>query len=206
MTKQLSIVAALVLAVACKTESAAPSTAAPAGDDTTKARSAKIDVKPVPPALPEAAPSEDPQASWPRGERRRGGGDRDEWRKRREARIDTNSDGVISDQERAAAMEQRRSAMRTRLDTDDDGVVSDEERAAAMQQRLSAMRTRLDSNDDGKLSSDELASAPRRMRFDDPTAIDTNHDNDISDDELAAAMKARRDQRRQDRAGSAATP
>lgn len=180
MTKQLSIAAALVLAVACKTESPAPSTTAPAGDGTTRARSAKIDVKPVQPALPEAVQSSDsdPEASEPRGERWRGGADRDEWRKRREARLDANGDGAVSD----------------------------EERVAAMQQRMSAMRTRLDANGDGKLSPDELASAPRRMRFDDPSAIDTNRDGDISADELAAAMTARRDQRRRDRAGSAATP
>src|SRR6185436_20508167 len=127
-----------------------PGTKAPTSDDSTKARSAKIDVKPVPPALPEAAQAGDPQASGPRGERRRGGGDRDEWRKRREARIDANGDGVVSD----------------------------EERTTAMQERLSAMRTRLDANGDGKLSPDELASARGRMRFDDPAAIDTNHDGD----------------------------
>lgn len=179
MMKQLSIAAALVFAVACKTDAPVPNSAAPAGDDTTKARSAKIDVKPVPPALPPAAdqPATDqPQAAGPRGDRRRG--DRDEWRKRREARLDANGDGTVSD----------------------------EERTAAMQERLSSMRTRLDANGDGKLSPAELANAPGRMRFDNPEAIDTNHDGDISADELAAAMKARRDQRRQDRAGSAATP
>jgi hypothetical protein len=40
------------------------------------------------------------------------------------------------------------------------------------------------------------------MRFDNADALDTNHDGDISAEELAAAMKARRDQRRGDRAGA----
>jgi hypothetical protein len=182
MTKQLSIAAALVLAMACKTESAAPGAKAPEGDSTTKARSAKIEVKPVPPALPEAPQAGDPPASVPRSENRRGDGDRDEWRQRREARREA------------------------RIDIDGDGTVSDEERAAVMQDRLAVRRTRLDTNGDGRLTPDELASAPGRMRIDDPAAIDTNRDGDISTDELAAAMKARRDQRRQDRAGSAATP
>jgi hypothetical protein len=176
MTKQLSIAAALVLAVACKTEApspanAAPSPAAATGEGTAlKARSAKIDVKPVPPALPTdpaAAASEDK----PRDDPAR----REAWRKRREAR----------------------------LDADGDGVISDEERTAAMRERITNMRTRLDADGDGKLTPAELANAPGRMHFDEPATIDTNHDGDISADEFAAAVKARRDQRRAAR-GSAA--
>jgi hypothetical protein len=178
MTKQLSIAAVLVLAVACKTEAPAPANQPPAGEDTNaKARSAKIDVKPVQPALPPApaAPAvgddkpalADPPRGNPAG--------REQWRKRRDARIDANGDGVISD----------------------------EERAAALQQRVTAMRTRLDADGDGKLTPAELANARgRMMRFDDPAALDTNHDGDISADELAAALKARRDQRRSDRPGA----
>jgi type IV secretory pathway VirB10-like protein len=178
MTKHLSIAAALVLAVACKTEAPAPANQAPAGEDTAaKARSAKIDVKPVQPALPAepaaapAAGDDKPAAADPP---RRSPAARDEWRKRRDGKLDANGDGVVSD----------------------------EERAAAMQQRVTSMRTRLDADGDGKLTPAELANAPGRMHFDNPAALDTNHDGDISADELAAGLKARRDQRRGDRAGT----
>jgi hypothetical protein len=83
-----------------------------------------------------------------------------------------------------------------KMDKDGDGVISDEERAAAMKERAAQMRTRLDSNGDGKLTPDELASAKGRMHFDDPASLDTNKDGDISADELAAAMQARREARR----------
>ena len=85
------------------------------------------------------------------------------------------------------------------MDTDGDGKISDEERAAAMKQRSEKMRARLDTNNDGKLTPDELANAKGRMRFDDPASLDTNHDGDISADELEAGMKARRDQIRAQR-------
>jgi len=171
MMKQLSIAVALLFAVACKPDAPSPAKGAPAGaapgdqDSPSKVRSGKIDVKPVAPPAADDQPGTDDQ---PRG-------NREDWRKRRDAKLDTNSDGVISD----------------------------EERAAAMRERAAAMRTRLDADGDGKLTPAELANAPGRMHFDDPAAIDTNHDGDISADELAAALKARRDQRRNDR-GSAA--
>jgi EF hand domain-containing protein len=167
MIKQLSITLALVLAVACKTEAPTTSSSAPPGSEATtpapRARSAKIDVKPVQPALPGAAAAagDDQPADSPRG-------NRDDWRKRRDAKLDTNGDGVVSA----------------------------EERAAAMHERMTAMHTRLDADGDGKLTPAELANAPGRMHFDDPAAIDTNHDGDISADELGAAITARRDQRR----------
>jgi len=173
MMKQLTIACALVFAMACKAEAPSPASPAPGGDaPTAKARSAKIDVKPVQPALP-ATPDDKPRlgADDPAGGNPAARG---EWRKRREAKLDTNGDGVISD----------------------------EERAAAMRERVAGMHARLDTDGDGKLTPAELANAPGRMHFDDPAAIDTNHDGDISADELAAALKARRDQRRGDRGGS----
>jgi hypothetical protein len=170
MMKQLTIATALVLAVACKTEAPSPAAPAPGGEvPGGKARSAKIDIKPTLPASPDDPPrgdTDDPARGNP--------GARAEWRKRRMAKLDTNGDGVISD----------------------------EERAAAARERIAGMHARLDSDGDGKLTPAELASAPGRMHFDDPAAVDTNHDGDISADELAAALKARRDQRRGDRAGS----
>jgi hypothetical protein len=90
-----------------------------------------------------------------------------------------------------------------KMDKDGDGVISDEERAAAMKERAAQMRAKLDTNGDGKLTPDELAGAKGRMHFDDPAALDTNKDGDISVDELAAGMQARRDARRA--AGGSAT-
>jgi hypothetical protein len=164
MTRQLSFSIAVLFAVACKTES--PTPAGPAAKDppASAARSPKIDVKPVLPPAAAAAPSDEPPRAAP---------NRDEWRKRRDERIDANGDGVVSDDERAAAIRERVANLRARLDTDGDG----------------------------KVSPAELASARGRMRFDDPAALDTNHDGDISADELAAALKARRDQWRARNAG-----
>lgn len=91
---------------------------------------------------------------------------------------------------------------RGRMDKDGDGVVSEEERAAALKARAEMMRKRLDTDGDGKLTPAELGAARGRMKFDDPAALDTNHDGDISADELVAAMKARADQRRAQRTGA----
>lgn len=180
MMKQLTIVAAVVFAVACKTESPSQQNAAPAADEGAKARSAKIDVKPVqpppaPPALP--APPADPATATvpPPGDNPM---PRADWRRRRDARLDANGDGIVSG----------------------------EERDAAMKDRMTNMRTRLDTNGDGKLTLDEMAGARGRMRFDDPAALDTNHDGDISADELAAGFRARRDQWRGTRPGPGPGP
>lgn len=154
----------LSLAVGCKTDPPAGANGSAAGEaPATKARSAKIDLKPMaPPSLPaDDQPAKDP-----------------DWRERR----------------------------KDRLDTDGDGKVSDEERAAAMKQRMGRLHDRLDTDGDGKVSPAELANAPGRFKFDDPAAIDTNHDGDISVDELAAAVKARRDARRAARAAGSGAP
>jgi Ca2+-binding EF-hand superfamily protein len=100
---------------------------------------------------------------------------RADWRRRRDARLDSNGDGVISG----------------------------EERDAAMKERMANMRTRLDADGDGKVSPAELAAARGRMHFDNAEALDINHDGDISAEELAAGFKARRDQWRTTRGGGA---
>jgi hypothetical protein len=196
MKKQLTIVAALMFAVACKTDSPSKASSAAAGDDSNaKARSAKIEVKPLqPPAEAPALPAQPEQPAPPaeppaEGEPPRvieppaaDPAARGEWRQRRDVR----------------------------LDKDGDGVITPEERQAARTDRMENMRTRLDTNGDGKLSPDELAERGRgRMRFDDPAALDTNHDGDISQDELAEGFRARREQGRGARgsaAGAQGTP
>ena len=50
---------------------------------------------------------------------------------RRFARLDTNSDGVISAEEHDAAAAKRMDRMFDRVDTDGDGVISEAEREAA---------------------------------------------------------------------------
>jgi len=159
---KLSLAVTLLFAMACKTENAAPSqSAAPAGEATGHARSAKIDIKPMAPSAATPGSAADPAA-------------REAWRERREAKLDTDGDGKISEQERAAALHDRVVNMHARLDTDGDG----------------------------KLTPAELGAGRARMRFDNPEALDTNHDGDISADELAAAMKMKRDQREQRRAAA----
>lgn len=170
-----SIALALTLLVACKSgesDKAEPATPAPSSAPTAP------QARPTP-RLPDQAKQED--------------GNRPAWRGRGE---------------------------RPNLDTNNDGTVSDEERAAARRQRIEGMRSHLDANGDGKLTVDELKAAQaqqgdrggrrgRMMRFDDPAALDTNRDGDISADELEAAMKARREewQKRHDAgSGSDATP
>jgi hypothetical protein len=179
MTKHLSMVAALVIAagaagtMACKTDAPSQQNAAPAGDDSSaKARSAKIDIKPMqPPTAQPALPTPPQDTSEPHAAVPPPGDNpvpRAEWRRRRDARLDSDGDGVISGAERDAAMKDRMANMRTRIDTDGDG----------------------------KVSPAELAAARGRMHFDNAEALDTNHDGDISADELAAGFKARRDQGR----------
>jgi len=171
-----SIALALTLLVACKSgESDKVEPAAPATGPTAQSTS---------PSAPQARP----QPRLP--DQQKQGDDRPAWRGRGE---------------------------RPNLDTNNDGTVSDDERAAARRQRLDGMRSHLDANGDGKLTVDELKAAQeqqaerggggrrgRMMRFDDPAALDTNKDGDISADELEAAMKARREewQKRRDASGS----
>jgi hypothetical protein len=176
MTKQLTIVAGLMFAVACKTDAPSRSSSNPADESSAKARSAKIEIKPLQP--PAASPSLPAPPAQPAS-----------------SEDSTEPPRVISpppDRDPAA-----RGEWRMRRDTDGDGVVSPEERDAAIRDRMARMRTRLDTDGDGKVSPDELSRARGgRMRFDDPAALDTNQDGDISPDELAAGFRARREQRR----------
>jgi hypothetical protein len=167
----------LVLLAACKSsDSAAPSNPEPAPTPTDRA--------PRPREAPALPPSADNSAAptAPAGERPALNADHP-WR--------------------------RHGDRMAKMDTDGDGKVSDEERAAALKQRAETMRTRMDANGDGKLTVDELAAGQGRMHFDNPGALDTNKDGDISADELAAGMQARRDAMKAkaaDTGGGAPTP
>lgn len=170
----VALTTALAFAAGCKVD--APVASAPAGNgsDTGKPPSAGSEVRRAPPTLP-AEPSAGSTAGAPA------------------------SDPAAGDS---------RERRRDRLDGDGDGVVSDQERATALNDRAAILRDRLDADGDGKLTPTEIGSGPGPMRFDDPAALDADHDGDISADELAAAVQARRDQRRGsgDRDGSSEPP
>jgi hypothetical protein len=180
--KQFTIVAALVFAVACKTDAPSQQKAAPTGEDTSaKARSAKIEVKPQPPTAPELpVPStesaEPPPASEPPA-----------------------GDNPMPSQ-------QGRGGRDAHLDTNGDGVVSSEEREVGLQERAVNLHKRFDRDGDGKLSLDELMRSRMRRRFSDPVALDTNNDGDISAEELAAGFRARAEARDADDSEGSATP
>jgi hypothetical protein len=182
--KQFTIVAALVLAVACKTDATSQKKAAPTGDDTSaKARTGTIEVKPAQPAptapavpAPSTESTEPPPASEP-----------------------PPSEPPPSDN----PMPARRDA---HLDTNGDGVVSAEEREAGLQERTVNLLKRFDRDGDGKLSLDEFMRSRMRRRFSDPVALDTNNDGDISADELAAGFRARGEARAAEESEGSATP
>ena len=100
-----------------------------------------------------ANPGSNPQNARPWGGQngggRRGGG-------KRMARFDTNHDGKLDDNEKAAA----RAQMVKRFDTDGDGKVSDQERQAGR----ARMMKRFDTNGDGQISDQEKQAARSQGR------------------------------------------
>ena len=111
MRTKLWLSLAVTLAVGCKTDPPASSNGSASDHDapSSKGRSAKIDVKPV---APPSLPADDSKPDKP---------DDDDRRARRQARLDTDGDGKVSDEERAAAMKQRMTRMHDRLDSNGDG-------------------------------------------------------------------------------------
>jgi len=84
-------------------------------------------------------------------------------------KFDTNGDGELSEEERAAAkaemearrderraeMEKKRAEFLGKYDTDGDGELSEEERKAAREARKAEMLAKYDKNGDGELSEGE---------------------------------------------------
>jgi EF hand domain-containing protein len=78
------------------------------------------------------------------------------------------------------------------MDTNGDGVISDDERKAAMAKRAEALYKRLDTDGDGKVSLEELKNSTFRRL--DPETVDANHDGNITMDELQKALELQRAQ------------
>jgi EF hand domain-containing protein len=134
MTKQLSIAAALLLAMSCKTDTSSQPGAGAAQDSTAKARLAKIDVQPGPASLP--APG--------------GGGDA--------------SGSGVTEEQRAAALHNRIANLRSRMDLDGDGKLTVDELVKARGRMHFDDPAAIDTNHDGDISADELAAALRARR------------------------------------------
>jgi len=85
-------------------------------------------------------------------------------------KYDTNGDGVLSDQEKAAARGQRQGGgggLMKRLDTNGDGVLSDAERQAGfakLQQKNPQKFKQLDTNGDGQIDAAEAAAAMQKQK------------------------------------------
>jgi hypothetical protein len=155
MLKSIALACCLAAGVGCKADK--PDAPAAASDESaapaTKGRSGKIDLGTQRPSLP----SDDGSADAP--------------------------------DDRAG----RRGRMKGAADTDHDGKVSDEERAAFRKQRIERMHTEIDAVKDGKVTAAELASS--RFKNLDPATVDTDKDGVISVDELAKALEQQRGNR-----------
>ena len=167
----LSLVATLVLAVGCKTDSEsskAGSSAPEAEQSAHSGRSGKID---LPQRRRPAAPGDDTaRPALPDG------------------------DSPLSDEERRARREERRKERMAELDKDGDGTISEAEREAARKERMAEMRSRMDTNGDGKLTVEELQNSRASRRFGDVSAMDTDKNGEISAEELQKQMETMRAQ------------
>lgn len=162
---------ACLFAVACKDESAKP---APA-ERPTPTEVAKPDRNRARPHLPgdPGAPAADDGRARPRlpdGEEPRDYSDpavqeemrarREERKAKRDAMLDTNHDGVVSDDERIKRME----PMHDRLDTNGDGKLTPEEMASSNRRMGFDDPAAIDENHDGEISLGELDKAVTARR------------------------------------------
>lgn len=108
--------------------------------------------------------------------------------------LDTNSDGVLSQEELQAPMQERFAA----ADTNGDGALSAEELAEAAQtRRAERMVQRLDQNDDGLIQAEEMMAG--RGDRSPMERIDVDGNGEISEEEFADAQERHGD--RGDRRG-----
>ena len=118
------------------------------------------------------------------------------------AEIDADSNGEISIQEFQDHKLNRIKA----IDTNGDGILSEEELMAAHDRqnakrtakRLQKLMERADANEDGQLSVEELAAMSGKRGGGDngfPRGLDANEDGVVTEEELSAAMEKRGDRR-----------
>ncbi len=112
--------------------------------------------------------------------------------------LDTNGDGMISEQE----LQSRGQARFAEADSNGDGMLDMDELTAAAQRaaadKLAKLLERKDTNGDGMLSMEEMTPPNADRRF---AQADSNGDGMISAEEWQAAQDARPGKRRGDGAG-----
>jgi Ca2+-binding EF-hand superfamily protein len=109
--------------------------------------------------------------------------------------LDTDGDGVLSQEERAVARKKRHEKRLKELDADGDGRVSEAERAAARNKRQGKHLEEFDTDGDGKISEAERAAARNKRQGKHLEGFDTDGDGKISDEERRAAQGKRSNQR-----------
>jgi len=154
--------------------------------------------------------SADLLAGGDEGRRKRRGVD-PERRQQLLEKFDTDGDGKLDPDERAAAREARRARIREKLDTNGDGEVSEDERARFRdgharcqgrrggcgprgrrgRGRLRSMRKAADRDGDGAVSEEERNAARKALRARRLEKLDANGDGKLSDDEEASAREDR---------------
>ena len=113
-------------------------------------------------------------------------------------RLDTNHDGTIDPQERAAAAENFKAnhprlcaALLKKFDTNGDGKLDEQERAA-IRAKLQELRQKFDTNGDGKLDEQERAAAVENFKANHPMyaaflkKFDASGDGKLDEQERAA--------------------
>ncbi len=87
-------------------------------------------------------------------------------------KYDTNKDGKLDDQEKAAMKadfeakrEQRKAEMLAKFDTNKDGKLDDNEKAAMRDARATEAFKRLDTNGDGQISLEEFKAGRAKMEM-----------------------------------------
>ena len=115
---------------------------------------------------------------------------------------DTDGDGRLSKEERAAARERHYQQHLEEFDADGDGKLSDTEKDAARKQRYSRHIEQFDTDGDGTLSEEERDAAREKRSGRQDRALerfDADGDGELTGDEKKKAMDARK--RHRDRQG-----
>jgi Ca2+-binding EF-hand superfamily protein len=77
-------------------------------------------------------------------------------------KFDTDGDGKLNEEERAAAKDAHKKEILEKFDTDGDGELNAEEKKAAHEARKKRLLERFDKDGDGELNDEERAEIPKR--------------------------------------------